>query len=119
MPHSTIYRAEVLFVHGIHQETPSSEITDEQWAAMWATLQSWMRWGVFRRIITIDPREYGLGRKDAAHHRMTFVYRQEHCRRCGTPVRQWDLAGRWAYACEPCQPRPPDEGHTRRLQLSA
>ncbi len=35
-----------------------------------------------------------------------YVYKQEVCRRCGTPVRRWDLAGRFAYACPVCQ-RPP------------
>lgn len=103
-----VYRAEVLFVHGIHPLTPAAAITDEQWASIWSTLQEWMRRGVREgHIITIDPREFGLRRRDAGKQRMTFVYRQEHCRRCTTPVRRWDLAGRWAYACERCQPLPP------------
>ena len=36
--------------------------------------------------------------------RTRYVYKQDHCARCGTPIRRWDLGGRWAYACETCQP---------------
>lgn len=100
-----VYRAEVLHTHGIHPETPCAAVSDEQWLAMWSTLQAWMRRAVREgHIITIDPAAHGLRRTDAAGERMTAVYRQQHCRDCGAPVRRWDLAGRWAYACESCQP---------------
>ncbi|HEV8624026.1 MAG TPA: zinc finger domain-containing protein [Acidimicrobiia bacterium] len=35
-----------------------------------------------------------------------YVYKQERCRRCGTPVESWLLAGRTAYACPRDQPPP-------------
>jgi endonuclease VIII len=102
-----VYRAEVLFVHGIHPETPSRAITREQWDAMWATLVAWLRRGVRqRRIVTVDPDEVGTPRSRMTRAEATYVYRREACLRCGTPIRRWDLAGRWAYACETCQPRP-------------
>jgi endonuclease VIII len=101
-----VYRAEVLFVHGIHPGTPSTEVTDEQWMAMWATLRGWMRRGVREQvIITVDREEAGLVGARVTE-RTTYVYRRERCRRCATPVRRWGLAGRWAYACESCQPAP-------------
>jgi endonuclease VIII len=102
-----VYRAEVLFVHGLHPEVPANEVDEATWVAMWGTLVEWMRLGVRqRRIITTDPDEIGV-----PHGRMTrddrlHVYRRERCRRCGNPIRRWDLAGRWAYACESCQPPP-------------
>lgn len=102
-----VYRAEVLFVHGIHPEVPSKQITHEQWQSMWDTLVAWMRWGVrTNRIVTTDPAEVGRPRSRMRRHERVHVYRQEHCPRCGTPVRRWDLAGRWAYACESCQVPP-------------
>jgi endonuclease-8 len=88
-----IYRAEVLYVHGVHPELPSRELAREQFDAMWAWLVKAMRRGVKQgRIVT-------AGR----HGR--HVYKVDECRECGTPVRRWDMAGRWAYACETCQPR--------------
>ncbi len=102
-----IYRAEVLFVHGIHPDVPSRDVDRPSWDAMWATLVTWMRRGVReRRIITVDPAEVGVPRSRMRRADTTHVYKQERCRRCGTTVRRYDLAGRWAYACETCQPPP-------------
>src|SRR3954447_18027605 len=100
-----VYRAEVLFVHGIHPETPCPQITREQFDGMWATLVGWMRHGVKDGvIITVDPAEVGRARSRIKKGEALHVYKQEQCRTCGTQVRRWDLAGRWAYACETCQP---------------
>lgn len=102
-----VYRAELLFVHGIHPDMPSRSITEQQWESMWSQLQAWMRHGVrANRIVTVDAQQLGMTRKEVATERATYVYRQEHCRKCGTVVRRWDMAGRWAYACEMCQPPP-------------
>jgi endonuclease-8 len=98
-----VFRAEVLFTHGIHPETPATAVTREEFDAMWRTLTRMLRLGMKeRRIRTVPKAE--LPRRD--DRRPTWVYRQELCRRCSTPVRRWDLAGRWSYACERCQPRP-------------
>ncbi len=100
-----VYRAEVLFVHGIHPEVPSKEITREQWDGMWASLTDWMRRDVRSgRITTTDPDEIGRTRSRMKRDDRVHVYKQDRCRRCGTEIRRWDLAGRWAYACETCQP---------------
>ncbi|MEX0869237.1 MAG: DNA-formamidopyrimidine glycosylase family protein [Nitriliruptoraceae bacterium] len=102
-----VFRAELLFAFGIHPLVAASDIDHDQWSAMWDQLRQWMRSGVrTNRIVTVDREEVGWSRYRLARERATYVYRQEHCRRCGTPVRRWDLAGRWAYACESCQPRP-------------
>ncbi len=109
-----VYRAEVLFVHGLHPEVPAREVERATWDAMWATLVAWLRRGVKeRRIVTMDPKELGKPRSRIRRAEATYVYHQAACRRCGTPVRRWDLAGRWAYACETCQP-PPRGSRTRR-----
>lgn len=93
-----VYRAEVLFTHGLHPAVPANEVTHATWLSMWEQLRTWLRQGVRSgRIVTTDADE-----EDQSHH----VYKQETCRRCGTTIRRWDLAGRWAYACESCQPRP-------------
>ena len=102
-----VYRAEVLFAHGIHPLVPTRQVGRSQWDAMWRWLVEALRRGVReRRIITVDPREVGKPRSRLTVAESRYVYKQEHCLRCGTPVRRWDLAGRWAYACESCQPPP-------------
>ena len=101
-----VFRAEALFVHGIHPETPIPEITRERFDALWATLTRMLLVGVKEgRIMTVDAAEFGLTRRHLNRENGRYVYRQEACLRCGSPVRRWDMAGRWSYACETCQPR--------------
>lgn len=99
-----VYRAEALFVNGIHPARPAHTVTPEEWSALWATLVRMLRHGVrARQIITVDPDDAAV-----TDGRTRYIYRQDHCARCQSPVRRWDLAGRWAYACETCQPPPSD-----------
>jgi endonuclease-8 len=101
-----VYRAEVLFVHGLHPEVPARDVDRDTWDAVWQTLVGWLRRGVEeRRIVTTDPDEIGTPRSRMARDETLYVYKREACKRCGTPIRRWDLAGRWAYACETCQPQ--------------
>lgn len=101
-----VFRAEALFVHGIHPERPATAIDRETWNGIWSTLTVMLRRGVTdRRIITVDPAEVGRRARSRLPRALaTYVYRQEHCLRCGTPVRRWLLGGRWAYACPRDQP---------------
>jgi endonuclease-8 len=102
-----VYRAEVLNVVGLHPLVPACEVTREQFDAMWKLLVGWLRHGVKDQvIITVDPKLLGRRRSSIGRREALWVYRQDHCRRCGTEVRRWDLSGRWAYACETCQPPP-------------
>jgi endonuclease-8 len=94
-----VYRAEALFVHRIHPERPSNTLGTDEWDDLWATLVTMLRDGVRqRRIVTVkkDPRVHD--------GRQRYVYKQQDCAYCGNHIRRWDLAGRWAYACEHCQP---------------
>jgi endonuclease VIII len=101
-----VFRAEALFVQGIHPQTPATAVTREQFDALWSTLTAMLQRGLKeQRIMTVDEAEVGVARRrDLTPQNGRYVYRQEACLRCGTPVRRWDLAGRWAYACESCQP---------------
>ena len=100
-----VYRAEVLFTHGLHPEVPARQVDRDTFVSMWEQLGEWMRWGVRTgRIVTTDPEEVGTSRGRMTRAESRYVYKQEACRRCGTAIRRWDLAGRWAYACETCQP---------------
>ena len=100
-----VYRAEVLNVVGLHPMVPSNEVTREQFDEMWALLVGWLRHGVKDQvIITVDPKDVGKRRSRITKGEALWVYKQDACRRCGGSVRRWDLSGRWAYACERCQP---------------
>ncbi|MEX2504851.1 MAG: DNA-formamidopyrimidine glycosylase family protein [Egicoccus sp.] len=102
-----VFRAELLFVHGLHPEVPANTVTHEQWHEMWTTLRGWLRAGVrSNRIVTVDPGEVGIPRSEMTREQATYVYKSERCPRCATEIRRWEIAGRWAYACETCQPKP-------------
>jgi formamidopyrimidine-DNA glycosylase len=94
-----IYRTELLFLMGIHPARPAASLTREQFDTLWAKLRSMMNLGVEEvRIITVDvppgPERLALPATEAR-----WVYKQEVCRRCGTPVEKFRLGSRTAYAC--------------------
>lgn len=102
-----VFRAELLYVHGLHPEVPATDVSRETWESMWDTLVEWLRYGArYNRIVTTDPHDIGRPRSRMTRDQRVHVYRREHCRACGSEIRRWDLAGRWAYACETCQPPP-------------
>ena len=101
-----VYRAEALFVHGIHPERPARAVSRAEFDALWAWLCRALRHGVKHgRIVTVQAALDGaparwrrLARSERVH-----VYKAERCPACARPVRRWELSGRWAYACENCQ----------------
>lgn len=100
-----VYRAEILFTHGLHPELPAKQVDRETWQSMWDQLVLWLRYGVRSgRIVTTTSDEIGRPPSRMKKDERVHVYKRDHCRRCGTEIRRWDLAGRWAYACESCQP---------------
>jgi endonuclease-8 len=104
-----VYRAEALFVNGIHPLRPAMSLSRAEFDRLWNTLRTMLRQGVEdRRIITVHASERatpgGDGAETVAPEDAFYVYQQHHCRRCGTPIRSWPLGPRRAYACEQCQP---------------
>lgn len=103
-----IYRAELLFVTGIHPDRPANEVTPTERSELWARAVELLAIGErLGRIVTVDPR--GV---DADEHRAIskpdrlYVYHRtsEPCRRCGTPIQIWKLGARSVWACPRCQP---------------
>ncbi|MFZ4717775.1 MAG: Fpg/Nei family DNA glycosylase [Ilumatobacteraceae bacterium] len=100
-----VYRAEALFVNGIHPERPGTKLDDHELKAIWDTTVSMLKQGVKdNRIITIDRHEFPV--KKGRHRRgdNTYVYHREVCLRCGTHVQTVELGGRNCYFCPVCQP---------------
>jgi endonuclease VIII len=104
-----VYRAEALFVCGLHPMTPCSQVSRETFDQIWATLVEMLRQGVAdKRIITVSKPEivefFGKPRSKIAGKEAVYVYKRDQCLRCQSAISRWDLAGRWAYACASCQP---------------
>jgi endonuclease VIII len=102
-----VYRAESLFVHGIHPNRAANTVNRWEFDALWSTIVRMLRQGVEdARIITVADDElvtHGVPRRKIRSKEAVYVYKKDHCRRCGTAIQRWDLSGRWAYACPSCQ----------------
>ena len=101
-----VYRAEALFVNGIHPERLGRDCDDAELQALWDTVAAMLKQGVkANRIVTIDRREFRVTKNNARRGDNTYVYHREICLRCGAPVQTVELGGRACYYCPSCQPR--------------
>jgi DNA-formamidopyrimidine glycosylase len=103
-----VYRAEVLFLCGIHPETPASSLGEEEVKELWNVIRSELRNGVDDgRIVTVRPREVGAARRrDLPKQLRVYTYKRDRrpCRRCGTEIASAEMAGRRTWWCPGCQP---------------
>jgi endonuclease-8 len=106
-----VYRAELLFRHGIAPMLPGRSLDPVQWKQMWTDLVTLMRYGVrVGRIDTVAdehlPHVTGRAPREDRHGGEVYVYRRtgQPCLVCGTPIAHKDLAGRNLYWCPVCQP---------------
>ncbi len=100
-----VYRAELLFVHGIDPFLSSRELRRADFDALWSSAVTMLRAGVRSgRIVTTEPTDRAL-RGRAVGADAHYVYRRTGlpCRRCGTGVRRAEMAGRNLYWCPSCQ----------------
>jgi len=98
-----IYRAEILFLTGLHPLRPSSSLSASELEGLWSVTKRLLRRGVREgRIWTIEPMERSLTENG---RRRFSVYQQETCLRCGSRIATFLLTGRTMFACEICQPR--------------
>ena len=99
-----VYRAEVLFLLGIHPERPGNQITRDEFDLLWRTIGKLLKIGVkYNRIFVADPKDIGKNRSKMTREERLLVYKHKVCTRCDGPVKWWDLGARKAYACERCQ----------------
>ncbi|MBD0747322.1 Fpg/Nei family DNA glycosylase [Streptomyces sp. CBMA152] len=105
-----VYRAEVLFRHGIDPYRLGKDLTRSEWDAIWADLVLLMREGVrVNRIDTVRPEHLpeAMGRPPRVddHGGEVYVYRRATmpCHICGTEIRTADLSARNLFWCPTCQ----------------
>ncbi|MEA3185980.1 MAG: endonuclease [Ilumatobacteraceae bacterium] len=102
-----VYRAEALFLNGIHPTRSGRQIAPDEFDALWATIVEMLRRGVAEdRIVTLDRDEFEVSNGHTTRRgETTYVYHRDLCLRCGTPIQTIDLGGRACYYCPVCQPR--------------
>ena len=99
-----VYRAEILFLLGIHPETPACKLSRDQFDRLWKLTVDLLRTGVkYNRIITVerDDADKPLSRLRSSER--LNVYKRPNCRKCGCKIRTWILGNRKMYACTKCQ----------------
>lgn len=106
-----IFRAEVLYRHGVDPFLPGREVPRGVFDALWADLVVLMADAVaVGRIDTVRddhlPEAMGRGPRVDRHGGEVYVYRRagDPCHACGTPVARADFHGRILYWCPSCQP---------------
>ncbi len=100
-----VYRSEVLFLLGIHPETPGNGLTRHQFAALWSKIESLLKIGVrYNRIIIAEPDDVGKPRSRMNREERLLVYKRKYCTRCDSEIASWLLGSRKIYACPTCQP---------------
>jgi endonuclease-8 len=100
-----VYRAELLFLCGIHPARPASSLSDTEFDELWNRTVELLRVGVrMGRIVTTDPVDVGRPRSRMRSEDRLYVYHREHCRRCGSSIGILELGGRPIWYCPECQP---------------
>jgi endonuclease-8 len=99
-----IYRAEALYLTGIHPLRKASSLTEKERERLWQTLRALMRRGARQGITaTVAPEDLDPEERRSSDSAF-YVYQRERCRRCGRKLRRFPLSGRTIYACAGCQP---------------
>jgi endonuclease-8 len=101
-----VYRAEVLFRHGVDPHLAGRQLTEPRWSALWSDLVTLMRAGLRSgRIITTRPADRSRSGGPIGWEEAHYVYRRAGlpCRVCRTPIAMRELAARKLYWCPVCQ----------------
>ena len=102
-----VYRAEALFVHGIHPLRPGSDFDPSELEELWDTVRAMLRKGVKDgRIVTVTRGELGIVRgKRIEREDATYAYKRDRCLRCGGDIHRIEIANRTCYYCPTDQQR--------------
>lgn len=100
-----VYRSELLNIVGIDPRRPGRAVRREEFDALWAATRRQLRLGVKRRkIVTMRSDELTRPVSRLRRGEGLYVYKQEHCGRCGAVLDVFPIAGRTTWRCPTCQP---------------
>jgi len=99
-----IYRAEILWLTGIHPERRGVDIERKEFDTVWKLSESLLAIGLkYNRIITVDRKTVDKPLSRLNRHQRLNIYKKSCCSGCGRRVRWWEVGARKMYACEKCQ----------------
>jgi len=102
-----VYRAELLFLAGIHPARPAADVGPDAAAQLWDLAVGELRVGVrMGRIVTVRPEDLGARRRSQlGDDERLYVYHRQGlpCRRCGTEIAMGDIGARSIWWCPRCQ----------------
>ena len=100
-----VYRAELLNIVGIDPRREGRALTRDEVERLWAESVRQLRLGVRRnKIVTMRTDELARPVSRLRPGEGRYVYHQEACGRCGTPVVDRRIGGRRISSCPTCQP---------------
>lgn len=100
-----VYRAEILFLLGIHPSTKGRDLKRKEFDRIWKLTVSLLKIGKrYNSIIIADPKDVGKPRSRMNRTERLLVYKKTDCTKCGAPVEIAKLAARKLYFCPVCQP---------------
>jgi endonuclease-8 len=101
-----VYRSELLNIVGVDPRRPGRAVGRDEFDALWTETVRQLRLGVRRnRIVTMAADELPRPLSKLRRGEGRYVYKQDHCGRCGTELDIYPLAGRTTWSCPVCQPR--------------
>ena len=102
-----VYRSEILFLCGIHPETPCNAITDHDGEKLWNLTVDLLRKGrKLNRIVTVQKEDSGnVPLSGNEREDSVYAYKREglDCKRCPNQIQISSLAGRSMWHCPSCQ----------------
>lgn len=95
-----IFRAEILYLCGIHPTTPTRDLSARQFTALWREGVKQMKIAVkVGKIVTVSLKSLKKPVGKLTRDERFNVYRRKTCRGCGGEVKAVTLAGRACYYC--------------------
>jgi len=103
-----VYRAEALFLTGIHPTVSARELSLDAVGRLWnKSVELLTRGEKAGRIITVSPADVGASRRsELPRDQRLYVYGRhgQKCRRCRTTISTTEMANRRIWWCDGCQP---------------
>lgn len=99
-----VYRAEILYLLGIHPARTGNSIQRDEFVKLWDLTVDLLNIGVkYNRIITVDRQTAGKPLSRLSGQERLLCYKKDRCRICSKTIKKFTLGARTMYACSHCQ----------------